>query len=277
MHKKFPKTKSVLDVMHDHFSQISPRYRELRTTDVDPILFITNKLQSMSSISAADIGCGTGRYSEKFIQHLGEKCHLYCIDSNKEMLKHLKEHMARNNITNFLPIRSDSQKIPLQTDSLDCVISFNAIHHFSLPNFMREVSRILKNNGKLFIYTRLREQNAKTIWGMHFPSFHKKEKRLYEMDELKSVFKKYPNLNINSVKFFEHHRVYPLEKLVEKAVNHHYSTFKLYRKKEFEEALQRFKENILHHFEDPRKISWKDENVLLVVDNLQGGSCKQRK
>lgn len=277
MHIKSIKTRSVLGVMHDHFSQISTRYRELRTTDVDPILFITNKLQNMSSIRAADIGCGTGRYSQKFIEHLGEKCHLYCIDNNREMLRQLKEHMTRNNITNFLPLRSDSQKIPLQTDSIDCVISFNAIHHFSLHNFMREASRVLKKNGKLFIYTRLREQNAKTIWGMHFPSFHKKENRLFEMDELKSAFEKYPNLNIHSVKLFEHYRVYPLEKLVEKAENHHYSTFKLYRKKEFRESLDKFQENIFRHFEDPRKVSWKDENILLMVNNLQSGSSKRRK
>ncbi len=177
--------------------------------------------------------------------------------------------MTRNNIVNFLPIKSDSHKIPLRTDSLDCVITFNAVHHFSLPDFMREVSRVLKNNGKLFVYTRLREQNAKTIWGTHFPSFHQKEKRLYEMDELKSAFEKDPNLNINSIKFFEHHRVYPLEKLIERAENHHYSTFKLYRKKEFREALHRFKENILNHFEDLGKISWKDENTLLVIENIQ--------
>ena len=80
-------------------------------------------------------------------------------------------------------------------------MSFNAIHHFSLQNFLKESSRVLKNNGKLFIYTRLRDQNARTIWGMHFPLFDKKENRLYELDEIKSVFEKDPNLNINTVSF----------------------------------------------------------------------------
>ncbi|MGB9125691.1 MAG: methyltransferase domain-containing protein, partial [Nitrosotalea sp.] len=162
-----------------------------------------------------------------------------------------------------------SHKIPLQTDSLDCIMSFNAVHHFSLQNFLKESSIILKNNGKLFIYTRLRDQNARTIWGMHFPSFDKKENRLYELDELKSAFEKDPNLNINSVKFFEHHRVYPLEKLVEQAKNHHYSTFKFYKKYEFREALHRFVQNILNHYDDLDKISWKDQNTLLVIENKQ--------
>ena len=269
MELKSDKKKSVLNKMHDHFLHIAPQYRQLRTTDLGPILFITNKLQGLSSIHAADIGCGAGRYSLRFVQHLGEKCHLFCLDNNREMLRHLREHFVENNITNFTPIRSDSHRMPLQTDSLDCVMSFNAIHHFSLPNFLREASRVLKNNGRLFVYTRLRDQNAKTIWGMHFPSFNKKENRLYELDELKLAFEKDPNLNINSVKFFEHHRVYPLEKLVEQVKNHHYSTFKFYKKQEFRDSLHKFVQNILNHYDDLDKISWKDQNTLLVIENKQ--------
>ena len=269
MESKSGKKNSVLNKMHDHFLHIAPQYRQIRTTDLGPILFITNKLQDLPKVHAADIGCGAGRYSLKFVQHLGEKCHLFCLDNNREMLRHLKEHFVENSITNFTPIQSDSHKIPLQTNSLDCVMSFNAIHHFSLPDFLRESSRVLKNNGRLFVYTRLRDQNAKTIWGMHFPSFNKKEDRLYELDELKSAFEKDSNLNINSVKFFEHHRVYPLEKLVEQVKNHHYSTFKFYKKQEFKEALHKFVQNILNHYDDLDKITWKDQNTLLVVENKQ--------
>ena len=263
------KTRSTLNKMYDHFLHIAPQYRELRTTDLGPILFITNKLQGLPSIKAADIGCGAGRYSLKFVEHLGEKCHLYCLDNNIGMLKQLKSYFQNHNVVNFLPVRIDSHKIPLQTDSLDCVMTFNAIHHFSLSHFLKESSRVLKNNGKLFIYTRLRDQNAKTIWGMHFPSFHKKENRLYELDEIKSVFEKDPNLNINSVKFFEHHRVYPLEKLIEQAKNHHYSTFKFYKRKEFKESLHKFIQNILNHYDNLDKITWKDQNTLLVIENVQ--------
>ncbi|MDE1811573.1 MAG: class I SAM-dependent methyltransferase [Thaumarchaeota archaeon] len=269
MESRAGKRNSVLNKMHDHFAYIAPQYRQLRTTDLGPILFITDKLRDLPSIHAADIGCGTGRYSLKFVQHLGEKCHLFCLDNNREMLRQLKEHFMKNNIRNFTTIRSDSHKMPIQTDSLDCVMSFNAIHHFSLNDFLRESSRVLKNDGKLFVYTRLRDQNAKTIWGMHFPSFNQKENRLYELDELKSAFEKDKNLNINSIKFFEHHRVYPLEKLVEQVKNHHYSTFKFYKKYEFKEALHKFVQNILNHYDDLDKISWKDQNTLLVIENKQ--------
>jgi ubiquinone/menaquinone biosynthesis C-methylase UbiE len=260
---------TILQKMHEHFMQVAPKYKELRTTDLGPTIFIANKLRELESIAAADIGCGTGRYTLKLLQHLGEKCHMYCIDNNLNMLYHLTEYLAKNNVVNFLPIKSDSHIIPLQTNSLDCIITLNAIHHFSLQPFLRESSRVLKNDGRLFIYTRLRDQNARTIWGKHFPDFHKREKRLYELDDLKSVFEKEPNMNLDTIKIFEHRRVFSLERLIEQARNHHYSTFKLYGMKEFAEALYKFKRNIIKHYEDLDKITWKDENTLLVVKSVQ--------
>ena len=261
--------RSVLGKMHDHFLGIAPQYGNLRTTDLGPILYITKKLEGLPKVRAADVGCGSGRYGLGFIEHLGEKCHLFCVDANREMLRHLRHNFVQCGIANFTPLMSDSHRIPIRTDSLDCIISFNAIHHFSLVDFMREASRVLKPNGKLFVYTRLQDQNERTIWGRHFPSFSDKEKRLYQLDELKSAFEGDPNLNINTVKFFEHHRVYPLERLVEQAKGHHYSTFKFYKKNEFRDAMHRFVQNLLVHYDDLDRISWKDQNTLLVVENSQ--------
>lgn len=263
------KKTSVLEIMHEHFHSVAPKYRKLRTTDDGPITFIANKLKGMESILAADIGCGGGRYSLKLAQHLGKKSHIFCVDSSAQMMSQIGRHFAEQKECNFTPLLADSHRIPLRTDSMDCVVSFNAIHHFSLSDFLRESSRILKNNGKLFVYTRLQDQNARTIWGMHFPSFVKKEYRLYELEEIKSAFEMDPNLNIHSVKMFEHHRVFPLEKLVEQAKNHHYSTFRFYGRAEFRRALHRFVQNILNHYDDLDKITWKDQNALLVVENVQ--------
>ncbi len=260
---------AILQKMQEHFMQVAPKYSELRTTDLVPITFIANKLRDKESIEVADIGCGTGRYTLNLLQDLGKKCHMYCIDNNLNMLYHLTQYLTQNNFSNFLPIKSESHIIPLMTNSLDGIVTLNAIHHFSLRPFLREATRVLKNNGRLFIYTRLRDQNSRTIWGMHFPDFHKREKRLYELNDLKVIFEQESNMNLDLVKTFEHNRVFPLERLIEQARNHHYSTFKLYGMKEFSEALYKFKRNIIKHYEDLDSISWRDENTLLVVKNVQ--------
>jgi ubiquinone/menaquinone biosynthesis C-methylase UbiE len=251
--------------IHSHFSRIAHRYRDLRTSDLEPILFIKKKLQKHSKIVAADVGCGAGRYSLKLFQYLGKKLFLYCIDVNEEMLKHLKEVLVKHKIRNFKTIKAIARKLPLKDDPLDCIFTFNAIHHFKISQFLQESSRILKDGGYLFIYTRLRNQNHRNIWGKYFPLFNKKETRLYELNELKSLLRKTTGLKIESIEYFKYARFSSLDRLIEQAQNHHYSTFYLYTKKEFEQSSEKFKQNIQGKFRDLSKINWFDENILLVV------------
>jgi ubiquinone/menaquinone biosynthesis C-methylase UbiE len=62
---------------HRHFSKIASKYRNLRTTDLDPILHIKNQLNGKSGISMADVGCGDGRYSLELLRCLGDNCYLH--------------------------------------------------------------------------------------------------------------------------------------------------------------------------------------------------------
>lgn len=251
--------------IHLHFSRIAHKYRDLRTTDLEPILFIKKKLQRHSKIVAADVGCGAGRYDLKLFQYLGKKLFLYCVDANKEMLKHLTDFLVKHRIKNFKTTKSFARKIPLKDNSLDGIFTFNAIHHFKISQFLKESSRILKDSGYLFIYTRLRSQNRRNIWGRYFPLFNEKEKRLYELNELKNLLRKTPGLKIESIEYFKYTRFASLDWLINQAQNYHYSTFYLYTKKEFEQSLEKFKQNIQREYKNLNKINWFDENILLVV------------
>lgn len=255
----------IMGKIHHHFSRIAHRYRDLRTTDLEPILFIQKKLQRKSKIMAANVGCGAGRYDLKLFRHLGKKLFLYCIDANEEMLKHLKDFLAKHEIGDFKTIKANAEKIPLADNSLDCIFTFNAIHHFKPLDFLKESSRILEDNGYLFIYTRLRSQNRRNIWGRYFPLFNGKETRLYELNELRSLLTEIPQLEIGAIEYFKYSRLASLYWLVNQAQHHHYSTFYLYTPKELEQSLEKFKQNIQKDFEDLERITWFDENVLLVI------------
>ena len=199
------------------------------------------------------------------IQYIGKKIFLYCIDVNKEMLKCLKEFLVEHKIRNFKTIKSFDRKLPLKDNFLDCIFTFNAVHHFKILQFLKESSRILKNGGYLFIYTRLRSQNRRNIWGKYFPLFNEKETRLYGLNELRSLIRKTPKLKIETIEYFKCARLSSLDWLLEQAQSHHYSTFYLYTKKELEVSLEKFKKNIQRNFKDLNKINWFDENILLVV------------
>lgn len=251
--------------IHHHFSRVAPKYLSVRTTDTEPVLFIKEKIRHMKEILAADIGCGCGRYDIKLLEHLRNILQLFCIDASHDMLRQLKSHLGRHKIGNFHAQRAIDSMLPLKDSSMDCIFTFNAIHHFDLHKFLDEVRRILKDGGYLFIYSRLRTQNRRNIWGRHFPHFARKEVRLYYLKDFKKVINSIKGLEIETIKYFKYLRILSLKNLLERARSHHYSTFYLYSAEEFEEALKKFRDNILKNFEDPDRVSWHDENILLVV------------
>ena len=250
---------------HHHFSGIAPKYRDLRTTDPEPIAFIAEELKSLASIEAVDIGCGTGRYDLLLCRYLGEKLRLTCVDANGNMLETLDEYLIKHGISNFTSMHSEAENLPFPSNTLDCVCTFNAVHHFNLPDFLRESARILKRGGRLFVYTRLREQNKRNIWGQYFPDFHQKENRLNTLDVLTEAVMAVPTLGIKSIEFFKYKRVSTLAQLVERVDANHYSTFSLYSAKEKEKATAGFVERITGDFNDGHRIHWFDENILFVI------------
>ena len=250
--------------MYVHFSDVAVLYNDLRTTDLEPVMFIKDILDGNGNIAAADIGCGTGRYSVQFLQHLGLH-HLVCIDINESMLEQVSSMLEAAGLANFRTIESAAEHIPLVDNSIDYIFTFNAIHHFDFVAFMQEAARIVRDGGSIIIYTRLRSQNAENIWGKHFPLFLVKEDRLYEMDELEQMIKLIPTLNIQCVKQFRYLRTASLGQLLNLARNSHYSTFSLYEKEEFASALGGFQRNITRHFSEPEHVKWFDEYTMLVV------------
>lgn len=251
--------------MYEHFSDVAALYNGLRTTDLEPIMFMKDMLNgNNNNLAAADIGCGAGRYSLQFLQHL-DISHLACIDINELMLKQVSNILGAAGVTNFSTIKSGAEHVPLRDNSIDCVFTFNAIHHFDFVAFMQESARIVRDGGSIIIYTRLRSQNAENIWGKHFPLFLAKENRLYEMDELERMIKPIQALNIQCRKQFRYLRTASLDQLVNLAKNSHYSTFSLYEKKEFTSALEGFKKNVSRHFSNPECIQWFDEYTMLIV------------
>jgi ubiquinone/menaquinone biosynthesis C-methylase UbiE len=248
---------------NDHFSKIASNYKELRTTDIDHIAYIKKILDKKSQINIADVGCGDGRYSLEILKSF-KNCYLHCIDFNENMIQYLKNFLTEKKFTNFCARSGDASKLSLENNSMDSIMTFNAIHHFELDKFLSESHEILKDDGKLMIYTRLRNQNYGSIWGEHFPLFGDMENRLYELNELKEYVEN-TDMKIKSTKVFRHARKASLERLVQQAKNNHYSTFALYDKDTFDESLDIFQKNIQKNFSDLEQVAWNDENILLEI------------
>ena len=254
--------------IHRHFSKIARKYRDLRITDLEPIVFIAEELEALAHlphIVAADVGCGAGRYDLLLFRHLGNRLQLKCLDVNKRMVKALAVHMKEHGVDTCPAIRSGAERLPLKDESLDCIFTFNAIHHFDVLKFFQECSRVLRRGGYLFVYTRMWEQNRKNIWGNYFPQFWEKETRLHKVGTLEQAVGGVPGLSLQSIELFQYARTSSLERLEFLATHRHYSTFSLYVDGELEAALKGFRLNIETHFPDTFCVNWMDENTMLVI------------
>ena len=249
--------------MDDHFSHVAPSYRQIRQTDAEPILFISERLKDLPHVQAADVGCGAGRYDLLLFRHV-KNLHLTCIDLNESMLQQVSDYLTRHHVSRFETLRANGNEIPLDDQSMDCVLTFNAVHHFDLVGFLENAVRVSKPGGKIFIYTRLRSQNARNVWGRHFPSFTKKETRLYELDELDAAIRAVEGVRLERVEPFHYRRKATVAQLVERVRARHYSTFSLYAEDELNSALERFQASLKR--ERHEIVEWVDENTLLVLD-----------
>ena len=123
---------------------------------------------------------------------------------------------------------------------MDCIFTFNAVHHFDFTKFLEKSARALKREGRIFIYTGLRSQNARSIWGCYFPLFSKKETRLYELEEMKRWVQSTDSSSLETVRPFKYKRLSTIERLIEQVKTRHYSTFSLYEENELDGALETF-------------------------------------
>ncbi len=249
---------------HEHFSRLASDYRRVRTTDIEPILYISKIMKGVPQINAADIGCGAGRYCLFLLEHLNNP-HLVCVDINEAMLEETSRYLNRNGATNFRTFRASADSFALEPKSMDCLFTFNAIHHFDFVKFLKGACEALRPGGRLFIYTRLRSQNARNIWGRHFPRFSEIETRLHELDVMVKWTESVDSMELETAKYFKYERSASLVELVEKVRARHYSTFSLYSPEDLAVSLEIFKKNIAKAFQDLDNIKWVDENILLVI------------
>ena len=250
--------------LDEHFTNISRSYNDLRTTDPDPVRYIQEKLGARTTINGADIGCGGGRYDLLLLEVLPELS-LTCTDVNEAMLEEPARLLEGHGHKNFCTRRMDVSAMLFPQNSLDFVMTFNAIHHFDPVIFLQQVSRSVKDDGYVFIYTRLRSQNARNVWGRFFPGFKEKESRLFQMSHFEGWVDRVEGLGLNEIVFFKFRRVASLDHLMNQARNKHYSTFSLYRDGEFAEALTLFREELHRNVRDLQCIEWIDENIMLTL------------
>jgi|SRR6516162_5944326 ubiquinone/menaquinone biosynthesis C-methylase UbiE len=139
--------KSDIATVYDEARALTPervrQWRDVLSLDLAPAAITT----------VADLGCGTGRFTELLASHFTAQ--VIGIDPSRRMIEQARRKSIAENIV-FRQARAEA--LPLQDGSVDLAFMSQAYHHLSDPSAVaRECFRILRQSGQMCIRNTTRD------------------------------------------------------------------------------------------------------------------------
>ncbi len=101
----------------------------------------------------ADLGAGSGYFTQRFVEAVTETGKVYVVDIEPEALKYVEErlvHMHRPYEAEFILARPDNPKLPFE--SIDVIFVCNTYHHLEDRTvYFRNTKSALKPGGRIAI------------------------------------------------------------------------------------------------------------------------------
>lgn len=171
-------------------------YRYLKKIGYETVVNVLHKY-GISSGKIIDLGSGAGHLSIE-ISKSGGDYDIFAIDISREMTEKAISNIGK--IKRINCVIADLHNIPFPDDSFDVAVSFASLHHWNDPaSILKEVNRVVKNNGMVIIYDLKRDKKNLTFLNM-LPSEKIKEllyasvHAAYKVNEIREIL----NLNLFS-------------------------------------------------------------------------------
>lgn len=120
---------------------------------------ILKEVRDYRDLDVIDLGAGSGRLSSIIA---AEAKSLICTDSSSAMLDLLEKKLAPLHLNNWTTIVADHRDLPVETASIDLVVSGWSIGYLAnttnptwqsnIKSIMSEINRILRPNGTIIIF-----------------------------------------------------------------------------------------------------------------------------
>lgn len=103
--------------------------------------------------AVADIGAGTGLFTELFAEQVGPKGTVYAVDIGPAFIKHIAEQAKRRGHEQVVrTVLNTPNSAELPPDSIDVAFLCDTYHHFESPEKMlASIHRALRPDGRLVI------------------------------------------------------------------------------------------------------------------------------
>jgi ubiquinone/menaquinone biosynthesis C-methylase UbiE len=103
--------------------------------------------------AVADIGAGTGLFTQLFAEQVGPKGSVYAVDSGPAFVKYIAEQakqQGHERVVKTVLNTPDSAELP--SGSIDVAVTCNTYHHFEYPEKMlASIHRALRPRGRLVV------------------------------------------------------------------------------------------------------------------------------
>jgi ubiquinone/menaquinone biosynthesis C-methylase UbiE len=102
--------------------------------------------------TVADLGAGSGYFTVRLARAVGNSGKVYAVDIQQGMLDLLQKAVAREKLTNIVPVLGAIDDPRLPADTFDLVLMVDVYHEFSQPQVMlQHIKRALKPGGRLVL------------------------------------------------------------------------------------------------------------------------------
>lgn len=129
------------------YDKVRPDYD---STSISKIL--VNEFGTHNNLNAAEVAAGSGKFTSILLNALSFD-NLSIVEPDENAIKLHKKKFCNSNISiNYINDYSDSTQ--LEPKSLDCIFISQAFHFFPIERTHTEFTRILKPEGKVFIFGR---------------------------------------------------------------------------------------------------------------------------
>jgi SAM-dependent methyltransferase len=111
-----------------------------------------------SDSAIADIGAGTGKFTELLLQR---GSFVYAVEPNPDMLEVLVKNFS--GLQNFSAVAAPAESTTLLENSVDFITVAQAFHWFDAVKFKAECQRILKPGGKAVLVWNSRDDESEVV------------------------------------------------------------------------------------------------------------------
>ena len=128
---------------------------------------IVSLLALKPGMEIADIGAGTGFYTQLFAEVVGKSGKVYAVDISQNFIENILRIAKKQGLNNIEGIINNPQSINLAPKSIDLAFICDTYHHFEYPQtILTSIHQSLRPGGKLVIIDFRKQPGVSSRWVM---------------------------------------------------------------------------------------------------------------